>query len=376
MRAQRSPLRVCFLSLNEPDEIEVFRSHLDARRFAFTDIGAAAAHLPLGGERGATAEPWLLNACRPDLTCDLVNFSGEFAGRFFDRRGVSLSLQELEQASCDPRCAGLFHRPREVFLLGCNTLASKDADSRTPESYLRVLLDHGFDRAAAEQVVAVRYGPLGPSFRESLRRIFAGVPRIYVRLGRAARPLQRTDARALPAHAARLSHRAGGALGRRAAQPCPPQCLRRHRADPDRRHVGGGERGDAARRDLRPVRRGAIGGRTPARRLRAPPAPGRPGVRPRAVQVFLARHPPAAYGNSERSVPTEIQALDATRSAVLDLVPRLQASALQLELAHFATLVGWLHPAELHALAVGRHATARRAGQRPDGRHPVRHHRA
>src|SRR5512147_1007768 len=177
--ASAPPMRVCFLSLNEPDELAVFRSHLDAQRFTFIDLGAAAAHQPLGGPSGAAARPWLLNACRPSLTCDLVIISGEFAGRFFGRRGFSLSLQELEQASCDPRCAGLFHRPREVFLLGCNTLASKDPDSRTPEDYLRVLLDHGFDRAAAERVVAARYGPLGPSFRESLRRIFAGVPRIY-----------------------------------------------------------------------------------------------------------------------------------------------------------------------------------------------------
>jgi hypothetical protein len=42
-----------------------------------------------------------------------------------------------------------------------------------------VLLDHGFDRPSAERVVELRYGPLGPSFRESFRRIFTGVPRIY-----------------------------------------------------------------------------------------------------------------------------------------------------------------------------------------------------
>ena len=111
--------------------------------------------------------------------CDLVVYSAEFAGRFFGKQGVSLSLQEMEEASCQPRCTGLFRRPREVFLLACNTLATKDEDSRTPEEYLHVLLDHGFDRAAAERVVELRYGPLGPSFREALRRVFAGVPRIY-----------------------------------------------------------------------------------------------------------------------------------------------------------------------------------------------------
>src|SRR6267143_1742882 len=101
------------------------------------------------------------------------------AGRFFGKRGFSLSLQEMEEASCQARCQGLFHHPQEVFLLACNTLATKDQDSRTPGEYLQVLLDHGFDRATAEEVVELRYGPLGPSFREALRRSFAGVPRLY-----------------------------------------------------------------------------------------------------------------------------------------------------------------------------------------------------
>ena len=33
-------------------------------------------------------------------------------------RASSLSLQEMEEASCQARCTGLFRRPREVFLLG------------------------------------------------------------------------------------------------------------------------------------------------------------------------------------------------------------------------------------------------------------------
>src|SRR5690606_32239748 len=141
------------------------RKHFSERRFEFIDLGAAASHAPLPTAGGAPPRPWLLDACSPDLTCDLVIFTGEFAGRFFGERGVSLSLQELEEASCDPRCTGLFHAPREVFLLGCNTLATKDPDSRTPQEYMRVLLDHGFDRPTAERVVAMRYGPLGQSFR-------------------------------------------------------------------------------------------------------------------------------------------------------------------------------------------------------------------
>src|SRR5262249_11820099 len=130
------------------------------------------------GDEGG-AERWLPQLCRSDLQCDVTLFSAEFAGRFFGRSGQSLTLQEMEEASCKASCAGLFHKPREVFLLACNTLATKDEDLRSPEIYLQVLIDHGFDRTSAERVVAMRYGPLGPTFREALRRIFMGVPRIY-----------------------------------------------------------------------------------------------------------------------------------------------------------------------------------------------------
>jgi hypothetical protein len=174
-------LKVCFLSLNDPHEVEAFRSSLDPTRFEFVDILAAAEAartLEKGGIKDGAA-PWLVGACRPDIACDLAVYSAEFAGRFFGKNGPSLSLQEMDEASCQARCRGLFRRPLEVFLLACNTLATKNEDGRTPEQYLQVLLDHGFDRSSAERVVELRYGPLGPSFRESLRRIFAGVPRIY-----------------------------------------------------------------------------------------------------------------------------------------------------------------------------------------------------
>src|SRR5262249_8550034 len=169
------------------DEVEVFRSLLPRDQFDFIDLSPRSSGEPAASTRTAsTADPagpspgqsWILDRCRPELQCDVVVYSAEVARRVFGQQGFSLSLQEREDAACQPRCQGLFHHPQEVFLLGCNTLATKDQDSRTPDAYLQVLLDHGFDRASAENVVALRYGPLGPSFREALRRAFAGVPRI------------------------------------------------------------------------------------------------------------------------------------------------------------------------------------------------------
>jgi hypothetical protein len=164
---------VCTISFNGSEEVDVFRTLLSPDEFEFVDLAPDAAP---GGDSGRT---WLLDACRPDVQCDVVIYSGEFAGRFFGTRPFALAVQEMEEAACHARCDGLFHHAQEVYLLGCNTLATKNEDHRTPSEYLQVLLDHGFDRASAENVVALRYGPLGPSFREALRRTFAGVPRLY-----------------------------------------------------------------------------------------------------------------------------------------------------------------------------------------------------
>jgi len=164
---------VCTISFNGSEEVDVFRTLLPPDEFEFVDLAPDAAP---GGDSGRT---WLLDACRRDVQCDVVIYSGEFAGRFFGTRPYALAVQEMEEAACQPRCDGLFHHAQEVYLLGCNTLATKNEDRRTPSEYLQVLLDHGFDRASAENVVALRYGPLGPSFREALRRTFADVPRVY-----------------------------------------------------------------------------------------------------------------------------------------------------------------------------------------------------
>jgi hypothetical protein len=177
-------LKVCAFRFQGPEEVSAFASRLPASDFEFLDLSPhpLLPEAPPGASTtlaSGTAGGWFDGVCRRDLQCDVVVFSAEFGGRFFGKSARPLTLQEMEEASCQARCDGLFHAPREVFLLACNTLATKDVDLRGPAVYLQVLLDHGFDLAEAERVVALRYGPLGPTFREALRRVFAGVPRVY-----------------------------------------------------------------------------------------------------------------------------------------------------------------------------------------------------
>jgi hypothetical protein len=138
--AHAERLRVCVFSFNRPDEVRTFRYRLPERDFELVDLSP---QLPQPSGHGADAESpsWLSSRCRRDLHCDVVVYSAEFAGRFFGASGMSVGLQEMEEAACQTRCQGLFHSPREVFLLACNTLATKDQDRRSPEEYLQVLLE-------------------------------------------------------------------------------------------------------------------------------------------------------------------------------------------------------------------------------------------
>jgi len=347
-------LKACVVSLNEPHELETFRANLDPKRFEIIDLRANASAVPPPSRDNASASTtssWLLDACRPDTTCDLMIYSAEFAGRFFGKQGVSLSLQDMEEASCQARCAGLFQKPREVFLLACNTLATKDEDDRTPEQYLQVLLDHGFDRASAERVVEVRYGPLGPSFRESLRRVFAGVPRIYgfssvAPRGQYTAPMLARYLHTKGDYAATLLQKT-------------PDTVRNAALFASFKGTS-----LAQTRGLTPAEAGAVDRKhicalydetrsTTARLQIAYALLSRPDALSfvPTLEVFLSRHPPESLSPIDRSILGEIEGLDAARDAVLSLVRSLNVSALKLELAHFAVLVGWIDRAEFHALA-------------------------
>jgi hypothetical protein len=177
-----------------------------------------------------------------------------------------------------------------------------------------VLLDHGFDRPAAERVVELRYGLLGQSFRESLRRVFAGVPRIYGFSSVAPRaeytaPMLARYLRGQSDYAADLMRRADDTRPNKAlfesfkgtslAQTTGLTDIETGTADRD--HIC------ALYDETRPV----VGRLAIARNFLS---------RPDALtfvptlEVFVSRHPPESLSPAERSVFAEIQRLDAARS--------------------------------------------------------------
>lgn len=354
--ARAARLTLCVLSFHSPDEVRVFESQLPAADFEVVDLsprpvpqdGAPSSTPPAEGPQAVPV--W--NLCRRDLRCDVVVYSAEFAGRFFGQYGASLSLQDMEEASCQARCAGFFHHPREVFLLACNTLATKDEDNRTPAEYLGVLMSHGFDRASAERVVQFRYGALGQTFRETLRRIFMDVPRLYgfssvAPTGEYTAPLLERYFRAkgdyrryleeagrdtAPNRELLAAFRGTGLVQTSGLTVEEPAAV-------DRDEICGlyDERKPVARR-LEIVRR--LMGRDDVL-----------GFLP-AIQVFINRHPADTLGPEERKLFKEIQRSDAARERLLGLVHALDVCALRIELAHFAVHLGWMTPQAFHDLAL------------------------
>ena len=160
---------VCSMAINSSDEINAFKSELSPNDFDFVELTKNKSD---GGD-------WFKNSCAAKVQCDVLIISGHFAGTFFGESGMNLPINDLENASCKSDCDGILKRPKEVFLFGCNTLAGKKADQRTPEQYLEVLMNDGFSAAQAQQVVAFRYSPIGGRFSYRMSQIFNKTPRIY-----------------------------------------------------------------------------------------------------------------------------------------------------------------------------------------------------
>jgi len=362
--AEAARFHVCTLSFNSPQELATIRSYLPAEDFEIIDLsprsltasepGAANRVISFDDTEPTDAnEPsWLVRQCRPDLHCDIVVVSGEFAGGFFGSNGTSVRVQDLEEASCQPECQGLFHEAREVFLLGCNTLATKAHDQRTPSEYLRVLLDHGFGLASAERVVNLRYGPMGPSFRESLRRVFMGVPRIYGFSSVAPR-----------------------------AEWTAPRLDRYFRAKGNyRRYLEEAGRQDTQNLDFLRAFEGSSAVQMPGLTPQEPGAVGRsmicglydesqPVMRGLstiqqvlaegdilsylpAMEVFLDRHPPQQFRGSEKSLFDQIRKERTAGRQVLDLVHNLDLSAEKIQMAHLARRLDWLDAGDFHRLVI------------------------
>ncbi len=176
-RGLASERTVCTLTLNSTQERETFKKSLIPQGFKFVEL------LDLGEKGEALNEDdnaWFDRACKARVQCDVLVISGHFASDFFGTDTFKkLSLDKLEEQSCNKTCNGILKSPKEIFLFGCNTLATKGSDPRSYEETIQAMLHAGMSRSDAERSWQLRNGPLGSSVRERMQRVFSGVPHIY-----------------------------------------------------------------------------------------------------------------------------------------------------------------------------------------------------
>jgi hypothetical protein len=162
---------VCTITVNSPDEKELFRRNLPPDEFDFVELV----------ERGRP--DWLGSACSKGVRCDVLLISGHFdAGTEFysDRLDARefLPVDEMERVSCSESCPGLFSQLKEVYLFGCNTLNAEALKGASAE-IARSLVRSGHSPADAERLSRALNEQHGGSNRDRMRHIFKDVPVIY-----------------------------------------------------------------------------------------------------------------------------------------------------------------------------------------------------
>lgn len=159
----------CSITINSSDETETFRKKLTAEGFEFVEL------VP-----DSKDPSWFKQACDSGLKCDVLLISGHFGGLFYGQgTSTTFGISEMEEASCRNSCPGILKNPKEVYLMGCNTLATQAKDHRTVSQYLNVLIEDGIPLDFAEQVAASRYSQQGFSLEKRFSAIFNDAVKIY-----------------------------------------------------------------------------------------------------------------------------------------------------------------------------------------------------
>jgi len=108
---------VCTITVNSPDEKDIFRRYLPQDEFQFVELV----------ERGRP--DWLASACRAGVRCDVLLISGHFDGGtefYTDRLDARefLPVDEMERVACSDSCPGLFSQLKLIGLWQGIALAS------------------------------------------------------------------------------------------------------------------------------------------------------------------------------------------------------------------------------------------------------------
>lgn len=161
-------LNICTMTFNSADERGVLKS-----------VYPTPMHKHIELVPNNKDPQWFKKACQSNVKCDVLLMSGHFGGMFFGEKSSSiLGLDEIEKASCQQTCDNILGA-KQVYLMGCNTLATKTPDHRSIGQYLQVLVQDGFPRNLAEDVVASRYVNYGLGISERMSLAFKNSSELF-----------------------------------------------------------------------------------------------------------------------------------------------------------------------------------------------------
>jgi hypothetical protein len=329
---------VCTITVNSPDEKEIFRRSLPQDDFQFVELV----------ERGRP--DWLASACSKGVRCDVLLISGHFddGTEFYSDRldaRESLPVDEMERASCSDSCPGLFSQLKEVYLFGCNTLEAQPLRSTSAEIG-RSLIRSGHSPADAERLSRVLNERHGESNRDRMRHIFKDVPVIYGFSSKA--PLGRTAGPMLDRY---FQSGASGEIGSGRASPkllslfAPVSMTVATGSSDSDRHAG-------YRQDVCHFSDDRL---SAAQKLSfVHQLLGREMAEVRMFLDHIEKYA-ASLSDTERQEPTVARALDeiardeAARTRYLDFVRDADQPAVRARMIGLAAKLGWLSPAEKRA---------------------------
>jgi hypothetical protein len=161
-------LNICTMTFNSADEKGVFQNVYSGSTNHFFEL------VPNNKD-----PEWFNEVCATGPTCDILLISGHFGGLFFGQTNTQiLNLSDMEAHACARDCGRILNA-KQVYLMGCNTLATKTPDQRSIDQYLHVLVNDGFPQSAAEDVAASRYENFGLSLGERMSLAFSQAQTLY-----------------------------------------------------------------------------------------------------------------------------------------------------------------------------------------------------
>jgi hypothetical protein len=179
---EEKKLNVCTITINSDNEREVFKKHLNPKYYNHIELTDFATETEKTTKQEDKSK-WFMRACESGIQCDELVISGHFSNGFFNsdvKAKLALPMDAITKYSCNRTCDGILKKPLETFLSGCNTLAVKGEDFRSPEElYNQLITEDYYSTEEASAAVSVLYSKFGEDSRTKFQKIFSNTPRIY-----------------------------------------------------------------------------------------------------------------------------------------------------------------------------------------------------